>query len=88
MMYFFRNCKAAIRTLPMMQYDEHHPEDIDTALEDHACDEIRYMCMQMPIVPRPAKETKKQIASPLDSDETMSARYDYYETFRGIKHVR
>lgn len=88
MMYFFRNCKAAIRTLPMMQYDEHHPEDIDTALEDHACDEIRYMCMQMPTVPRPAKETKKQIASPLDSDETMSARYDYYETFRGIKHVR
>lgn len=87
MMYFFRNCKAAIRTLPMMQYDEHHPEDIDTALEDHACDEIRYMCMQMPIVPRPEKEKEKKLPSPLD-DITPAGRYDYYETFEGVKHVR
>ena len=35
MMYFFSNCKAAIRTLPLMMYSETIPEDLDTNLEDH-----------------------------------------------------
>jgi hypothetical protein len=34
-----------------MIYDEHRPEDIDTELEDHVCDEWRYMCMARPIRP-------------------------------------
>jgi hypothetical protein len=37
MLYFFENCKHAIRTLPLMMYDEHKPEDLDTDLEDHVC---------------------------------------------------
>jgi len=37
MMYIFENCKHAIRTIPLMMYDEHKPEDLDTDLEDHAC---------------------------------------------------
>lgn len=37
MIYFFDNCKAAIRTFPLMMYDEHKVEDLDTSLEDHAC---------------------------------------------------
>lgn len=51
MMYFFRNCKAAIRTLPLLMYDEHKPEDLDTDGEDHCADEIRYFCMSRPISP-------------------------------------
>ena len=35
MMYFFKNCKGAIRTIPLLMYDEHKPEDIDTSGEDH-----------------------------------------------------
>lgn len=35
MMYIFSNCKGFIRTIPMMVYDEHKPEDIDTDMEDH-----------------------------------------------------
>lgn len=35
MMYFFDNCKAAIRTIPLMMYDEHKAEDLDSDLEDH-----------------------------------------------------
>jgi len=37
MMYFFDTCKAAIRTMPLMMFDEHKVEDLDTDLEDHAC---------------------------------------------------
>ena len=35
MMYIFKNCKAFIRTIPTLQYDEHKPEDLDTDGEDH-----------------------------------------------------
>lgn len=35
MMYVFKNCKAFIRTMPLLMYDEHKPEDLDTDGEDH-----------------------------------------------------
>lgn len=54
MMYIFRNCKAFIRTVPTLQYDEHKPEDLDTEGEDHVADEVRYFCMARPISPRKA----------------------------------
>lgn len=37
MMYFFSNCKAIIRCMPLMMFDEHNCEDLDTDLEDHCC---------------------------------------------------
>lgn len=54
MMYVFKNCKAFIRTIPLLQYDEHKPEDLDTDGEDHVADEVRYFCMSRPIEPRMA----------------------------------
>ena len=54
MMYVFSNCKAFIRTIPLLQYDEHKPEDLDTDGEDHVADEVRYFCMSRPIKPRQA----------------------------------
>ena len=54
MMYVFESCKGFIRTVPLMVYDETRPEDLDTTLEDHICDEWRYMCMARPIKPRHA----------------------------------
>ena len=54
MMYVFSNCKAFIRTIPLLQYDEHKPEDLDTEGEDHVADEVRYFCMSRPIKPRVA----------------------------------
>lgn len=50
-MYVFRNCKAFIRTLPLLQYDAVHCEDVDTDGEDHVADEVRYFCMSRPIKP-------------------------------------
>lgn len=56
MMYIFKNCKGTIRILPLLMYDEHKPEDIDTDGEDHIADAIRYLCMSRPIKPRMAKK--------------------------------
>lgn len=52
MMYVFKNCKAFIRTIPLLMYDEHKVEDLDTSGEDHVADEVRYFCMSRPIAPR------------------------------------
>ena len=54
MMYVFKNCKAFIRTVPSLIYDEHKVEDLDTEGEDHVADETRYFCMMRPITPRRA----------------------------------
>ena len=52
MMYVFRNCQAFIRTIPILQYDDHRPEDLNTEGEDHVADEVRYFLMSRPIKPR------------------------------------
>ena len=66
MMYIFENCKDAIRTIPLMMYDEHKPEDLDSDLEDHAVDEIRYFCMMRPIKPRLIEVKEKPLHDPLN----------------------
>lgn len=53
MFYCFRTCKDFIRTIPVLIYDEHKVEDIDTELEDHDYDQWRYVAMDHPINPRP-----------------------------------
>lgn len=63
LIYFFDNCKNLIRTLPNMQYSKSKPEDLDTDLEDHAVDTLRYLCMSRPItldVPKPLAEIGEQ----------------------------
>ena len=66
MMYVFNNCKAFIRTIPLLQYDEHRPEDLDTAGEDHVADEVRYFLMSRPIKPRIAKKPDDYDKNPLN----------------------
>lgn len=66
MMYIFSNCKAFIRTVPLMMYDETHTEDLDTDLEDHVCDETRYECMSRPIAPAKVKKTNEIMDDPLN----------------------
>lgn len=66
MLYIFENCKHAIRTIPLMMYDEHKPEDLDTDLEDHICDSIRYFCMMRPIAPRIVEEKQIPMYDPLN----------------------
>ena len=65
MMYIFSNCKAFIRTIPILQYDEHSPEDLATDGEDHVADEVRYFCMSRPIKPTHATEIDEYYNSDL-----------------------
>jgi hypothetical protein len=55
MLFFFDTCTHIIRTLPIMTADEHHLEDVDTKLEDHAVDTLRYGCMSRPYAARVVK---------------------------------
>lgn len=50
MLYVFSTCLDLIRTLPALQHDKNRPEDLDTHMEDHAADELRYACMARPYV--------------------------------------
>lgn len=55
-MYVFACCAAFIRTVPLMQFSRSVPEDLDTGLEDHVCDEWRYACMSRPVKPMVKEE--------------------------------
>lgn len=44
--YFMRNCKASIQTLPVLPRDTKKLEDVDTNSEDHAYDMTRYRILQ------------------------------------------
>ena len=61
MIYFFNTCEAAIRTIPLMMYSETKVEDLDTTLEDHFCDSMRYFCMSRPLK---AQEIKAPVSLP------------------------
>lgn len=65
-MYVFNNCKAFIRTMPLMMFSQTHPEDLDTKLEDHCPDEVRYMCMSRPVKPIMHEEPEVILSDPLD----------------------
>lgn len=65
-MYVFNNCAAFIRTMPLMQYSTTQVEDVDTRLEDHVADEVRYMCMSRPVAPLMPREERKILSDPLD----------------------
>lgn len=75
MFYVFNNCKHFIRTIPMLCYDEHKLEDIDTDMEDHIADEWRYACMSRPIKPRIAEELPVWRPDPLDLMAPTNRRY-------------
>ena len=59
---------GAIRPLPLLRYDAHAPEDVDTRQEDHIADEIRYLCQSDPIAPRPVVQRTPKVFDPLSSD--------------------
>lgn len=44
--YFMQHCQAAIQTIPILERDEDHPDDIDTTAEDHPYDDTRYRVLK------------------------------------------
>lgn len=65
MFYVFKNCKNFIRTIPLLQFDEHKVEDVDSSGEDHLADAWRYFCMSRKIKPRIPKKKDDYENNPL-----------------------
>ena len=80
MMYIFSNCKAFIRTIPLLVYDENRPEDIDTKQEDHCYDSSRYLCMANPMKPIKVEDRTPAVYNPLDDDIKVD-RYAFYRKY-------
>lgn len=77
MVYFFNTCTAAIRTLPLLQFSDTNPEDLDTDSEDHFADSFRYFCMSRPISPVLRKSERITGDDPLELNTKKYSRYSY-----------
>lgn len=53
-----------LRTVPALEYDPHDVEDVDTTMEDHAYDSLRYFCMARPYAPNKIIEARKGRMNP------------------------
>ena len=42
----FHTCRHFIRTVPALVYDSTNVEDVNTSMEDHIYDEMRYVVME------------------------------------------
>jgi hypothetical protein len=51
-MSFHPTCKDAIKTIPLLQYDERHVEDIDTTQDDHSYDSVTLGLVSLGYRPR------------------------------------
>lgn len=70
MLYFFENCHHAIRTIPVLQHDDKRPEDVNTDMEDHAYDSVRYGVMSRPwIAKAPPPPVADRVRNPRTMDE-------------------
>ena len=77
MVYFFNTCTAAIRTLPLLQFSDVNPEDLDTSQEDHFADSFRYFCMSRPITPQHCAEKAPFEDDPLELNTKKYGQYSY-----------
>lgn len=82
-MYIFKNCKNTIRTLPLLMYDEHKAEDLDTSQEDHIADSIRYFCMSRPVKPYKKDSSEEIKDDPLDLMKNKPKRGEDIYAIRG-----
>lgn len=81
MLYVFSTCESFIRTVPTLVYSQTNVEDVDTNGEDHAYDELRYVCMKYPIVPRKTAPAEQTAFDPLSTDD-LPGSYDPYAYYR------
>ncbi len=82
LLYVFNTCKHFIRTVPNLVYDETDVEDVDTDGEDHIYDELRYVCMEYPVAPRPQVIKPAKKYDPLSTDvQPELGRYDFYAKY-------
>jgi hypothetical protein len=75
LLFIMKHCIHLIRTIPVMQHDDKDYEDLDTDLEDHAVDDMRYACMSRPITTLRAEVEPMRI-KPIGADFLKAIRND------------
>lgn len=76
----FSTCVNMIKTIPLLQHDEHHPEDVDSRGEDHAADELRYFLrtLREQKAPKPLSMVEQRIKNINEKEK----QFDYsYSSF-------
>lgn len=68
-LFVFETCKHLIRTMPALMPDEHNPEDVDTRMEDHAWDSLRYGLMRVRRSPDDEQKSADPEASTYKHDD-------------------
>ena len=84
MLYIFSTCRHMIRTLPALVYSQTDVEDVDTAGEDHAYDELRYCAMLSPVNPPRRQMVRRAAGGPLETERERAERmgeYDFYRVY-------
>lgn len=76
----FDNCENLIRVMPLQQYDENKPEDLDSDLEDHAPDSARYgfQALAEPF-------TKPKIKQEIQLNKTITNEELYHRVFGQVE---
>ena len=86
LLFLMDNQPDAIRLLQSVQHDELKFEDLDTDQEDHAVDEIRYMCMSRP---RPiTKPAQRVIPGPKPGTFEWLIQQDTLHRSAALQHDR
>ncbi len=73
----FKTCVNLIRTIPLLQHDELHPEDVDSTGEDHAADELRYFLRTLREQKSPKKltEVERRLKEMHDQENLLELNY-------------
>lgn len=82
-LYIFDTCVNLIRTLPLLQHDTTRVEDVDTDLEDHCADALRYGCMSRPYGKKLEKEENMKGIETLNLNDLWSLEKKYKNIERG-----
>lgn len=86
-LYIFNTCVHTIRVIPLMMFDDVKVEDLDTDLEDHIPDTIRYFCMARPIAPRKIESKFTPISDPLNQFKEQQGNWSAYNSINNIRRV-
>ena len=73
-------CPNLERTIPDMIRDDKNPEDLDTTLEDHICDAMRYALTHIQAPAKPVKKKpvlQQQIEKLLEFEDKEESTYDF-----------
>lgn len=81
MMLIYDTCDQFIRTIPLLQADQHNIEDVDTTMEDHVFDEAAHICMARPIEMRIKKSRKSSYDLRIERLERPVNTMGDYETY-------